>query len=961
MRILRLRIEGFGRLRGEWSFAPDRPNLILDDNERGKSSLFAAITAALYGLDGDRRTHRVLTPQDRWRPWDGGPYGVTLEVDTQQGRYLITRDLERGTVTVFDRRATDVTAQFLEGRDDYPVGRRLLGLDRAEFEKCALLSQGELEEVVPSDEKTRRGDTLKSRLENAADTQVGDTNASEAMQVLEGSLRRYDAHEIGFVGTIAEAIKRMQIRRDVVEGDLRRVDVDLLAVQAQVEDLDRLTLDERRLQERLRDLEQERRAGVAAEQRARIEQQEALVAEVAALESEAASLAGSAGLPEDAESELVSAVTRHEDALRALEGLEARRRDSLAREREALTRELESLAVHAALEANAADRCVALASNIRNAVMQDAMHMQQVLELRERLREAGHDPERIRFLRQSFRALPPEQSEVLRQQAQFHLEFQSEAARLEQLRASVTETLRGIESARNARRTPGTIVFATGIALAAVGGVLTFAVGANLTALGLLGGGGLGIVVGATLLLMAPRLRAPEHAEAMAALSATQNALNGLHVRRSQNETALRELARLMGYRDSVELLRNWGEYARLMDDAAPLFQAEEAKRAIEQRRDQWVAEAQPLVAHLADPEVTPESLEQVATAIRRRLELSQRLASNEQGLGEVADEARTLQATAEESKERALKVLLAACIPFEPAKGWEHHVKDLRRRMEGRTRHVTLVERILPDLRRRMLDETELAAMRGHLESLLSGLAPGVEARAHAEVENESRTVGAQLEDVRRRRADLRVQVEKVWQQHTEKRPELEIELERLGRALERAQRFQDAVQLARDTIEQVATDTHRKWADFLNERVADILASFGGSVQSVRFGEDLDFSVQLAGGPLVSRGKAHMQLSAGARDQLYLAVRLAISEYLSRGGEAIPLLADDVFATSDDHRLHAGMRALVESFGAGHQVFITSCHRSRMVELQRQDPAMFREGVHWIDLGSGVSRAGA
>jgi hypothetical protein len=53
--------------------------------------------------------------------------------------------------------------------------------------------------------------------------------------------------------------------------------------------------------------------------------------------------------------------------------------------------------------------------------------------------------------------------------------------------------------------------------------------------------------------------------------------------------------------------------------------------------------------------------------------------------------------------------------------------------------------------------------------------------------------------------------------------------------------------------------------------------------------------------------------------------------------------------------------MRALVESFGAGHQVFITSCHRSRMVELQRQDPAMFREGVHWIDLGSGVSRAGA
>jgi recombinational DNA repair ATPase RecF len=111
----------------------------------------------------------------------------------------------------------------------------------------------------------------------------------------------------------------------------------------------------------------------------------------------------------------------------------------------------------------------------------------------------------------------------------------------------------------------------------------------------------------------------------------------------------------------------------------------------------------------------------------------------------------------------------------------------------------------------------------------------------------------------------------------------------------------------------------------------------------------------VQIQGGPLISRGKAHAQLSAGARDQLYLAVRLAISEYLSRGKAPLPLLLDDVFATSDDTRLRAGMHALVESFGAGHQLILTTCHRSRMNDLRRADPDLYRERVHWVDLRAG------
>ncbi|MEO5989742.1 MAG: SbcC/MukB-like Walker B domain-containing protein [Candidatus Eisenbacteria bacterium] len=121
---------------------------------------------------------------------------------------------------------------------------------------------------------------------------------------------------------------------------------------------------------------------------------------------------------------------------------------------------------------------------------------------------------------------------------------------------------------------------------------------------------------------------------------------------------------------------------------------------------------------------------------------------------------------------------------------------------------------------------------------------------------------------------------------------------------------------------------------------------------MNQVRFGEDLDFVVQFPDGTPVSRGKAHLQLSTGARDLMYLAVRLAVSEYLSRGRAPLPLLLDDVFATSDDTRLRLGMRALVEGVGSGHQVVIVTCHRGRHEDLRRLDPELFREHVQWVEL---------
>jgi uncharacterized protein YhaN len=122
------------------------------------------------------------------------------------------------------------------------------------------------------------------------------------------------------------------------------------------------------------------------------------------------------------------------------------------------------------------------------------------------------------------------------------------------------------------------------------------------------------------------------------------------------------------------------------------------------------------------------------------------------------------------------------------------------------------------------------------------------------------------------------------------------------------------------------------------------------------VRFGDDLDFSVRLPNGQQVSRGKADLQLSAGARDQLYLATRIAISEYLSRGRSGLPILLDDPFATSDDGRARAGMRMLIEGFAEHHQVVVLTCHRGRYQALAGLDAELYRERVQWLELKQGA-----
>jgi DNA repair exonuclease SbcCD ATPase subunit len=958
VKLIRLKADGFGPLRGDYPFDPDRVAIVVDRNETGKSSLLSAICAALYGLPADRRMHRVLSPLERWRPWEGETYRVELELESEGVRYVVKRDFARGTVEVWNDVGREVTADFRDGKDEFPVGKRLLGLDIAEFEKCALVRQSELELVVPGDEKARRSATLNARLESAADTRGGDSTAAEALKVLAGALRKHHLPELGFEGTVDVGILRLEAKRELLSSEMRTLEHDLAQAAGPLEELARIGAEELAADQALARLDAERRASSEADVRRQLEANAKREAELLALREEAAALSVSAHLPANAEADLREAVAQHAQEQRNLEGLEARRRGEQAKERGELEASLRTLEPYHAAEPADADRCVTLAADLRRLAEEDARLRVELKAGRDRLVGQGQEPTRAQAITARFERLLESQQHVLRDQTRRVLAFQSELAELEPLRAASSESLRAIDAARGARRMPGWFMVALGIGAAAAGGVVLAIHGELRVWSVLLGAGAATIAIGGVLLAMGERLRGVERDDALRELSDTNRRLNQIRTLRAEGEVDLQELTRSLGYRDSAELMRDWTEYGRLSDANAPAQRAKEQLESLDARRRETSEAVRALLDRLGGGPIDPSHLERVAAAVRHLAAVRQRVEAVGSSWSWMDDERRNIEANAAGFHERAVRILQSAGMTYDPARDWSEHLDELTGRLRGAARHAVLVGDLIPQAEQRLLPAEEAEDLRRQLDALVGdGDAPrsepeeGVAPRTMFEIDREVRTIHEQLEKLRSRRGDLRLKVDEACRKHAAEHPEKTCARDAIERALDRTKRFRQAIELASETIQGAALDTHRRWADFLNARVPEILTMVGARVEQLRFGEDLDFSVKLWNGQQLARGKAVLQLSAGARDQLHLAVRLAISEYLSKPGNPLPLLIDDVFATSDDDRARAGMRLLIEHFSRHHQIIVVTCHRHRHETLAALDPDLYADGVQWLD----------
>src|SRR5262245_12215993 len=246
MKITRLKAQGFGTFTGEIVFDPERLNLIVGPNEAGKTTVAAAISAALYGLNDDGRRFRgMFTPRKQYEPWSPGPFSLELTFETNKGRYTVNRHLGKGTVTVFEEGRGNVTDDFRHGSGEYMIGEELLGLSLEQFARSALLLQEGPIGLSGSD--VRPDGKLATLLESQASSVVGDLSAQSALAVLDGALQKYTLGEkkLTIGNTLRQLEQRIEILRTTLRDETGRVDraalslADLGSVRAQETELAR--------------------------------------------------------------------------------------------------------------------------------------------------------------------------------------------------------------------------------------------------------------------------------------------------------------------------------------------------------------------------------------------------------------------------------------------------------------------------------------------------------------------------------------------------------------------------------------------------------------------------------------------------------------------------------------------------------------------------------------------------
>lgn len=144
--IIRTMTATFGTLRGATMQLKPGMNIRTLPNESGKSTWIAFITAMLYGVPTAERASKNGVPaKTKYQPWSGEPMQGVMELTWQDRPLRIARASgPQGPMAEFQAVWQD-SGEPVAGMNGSNCGQMLLGVDRAVFERSALIRQNTLE------------------------------------------------------------------------------------------------------------------------------------------------------------------------------------------------------------------------------------------------------------------------------------------------------------------------------------------------------------------------------------------------------------------------------------------------------------------------------------------------------------------------------------------------------------------------------------------------------------------------------------------------------------------------------------------------------------------------------------------------------------------------------------------------------------------------------------------------
>lgn len=146
--------------------------------------------------------------------------------------------------------------------------------------------------------------------------------------------------------------------------------------------------------------------------------------------------------------------------------------------------------------------------------------------------------------------------------------------------------------------------------------------------------------------------------------------------------------------------------------------------------------------------------------------------------------------------------------------------------------------------------------------------------------------------------------------------------QLDRINSRIGQLEMSWQALTIAQETLAEAQNRLQRRFAPRIVRRAEDLMGRMtGGRYQRLSLGED--FSIR-SGAEGEDTLQSVLWRSDGTADQLYLALRLAVSGEVMPGS---PLILDDALVRFDDRRLKAALDILRDEAG-NRQVILFTCH---------------------------------
>ncbi|NCC48034.1 MAG: hypothetical protein EOM13_03150 [Clostridia bacterium] len=167
----------------------------------------------------------------------------------------------------------------------------------------------------------------------------------------------------------------------------------------------------------------------------------------------------------------------------------------------------------------------------------------------------------------------------------------------------------------------------------------------------------------------------------------------------------------------------------------------------------------------------------------------------------------------------------------------------------------------------------------------------------------------------------------------------ELDDQIEQVSQSLARMKQYAGWLRQARQALNDAADELQKSFGPDLNHQTGQILSQLTqGRYDEIKV--DRSFGVRFADQD--HRFHEWQFLSGGTADQVYLALRLAITDQITPADAPLPLLLDDVLIQYDDQRAFAALSALMRrAVDRGQQILFLTCQsrfHERVLENKEQ-----------------------